>query len=445
MKNNLLILIVIIGLTAGCAKSFLDKKPDQSLVVPTTATDLQSLLDNLDVNNTAPAISQIASDEFYMDASDLQFFTKTEKGAYTWQKDLYEGGFSGEWNGLYKQVFYANLVLWQSKNLQPSPELDRIKGSAYFYRAWAYYHLGQLYAKAFDQNALDQQTSLPLRTSPEIDQQPPVATIGSLYKLINTDLDQAEVLLSTTTTYKNRPSRQSAYGLRSRVRLLMGDYYGAAASCSAYLTLNNELIDFNTLTPSAARPLPPVLENKNPEGLFYSQLLSYSFLSSPLLKIDPELYQLYESDDLRKTCFFRDRGNGIITYKGSYTGTTSFFAGIATDEILLTRAECRIRNNQIQEGLADLNLLRKNRINKNTFVPINPVAGEDLLLMVLKERKRELIARGTRWVDLRRLNKEPQFAKVISRQLGQKTYLLEPNGAGYVFPVPGSETNPTVK
>ena len=346
---------------------------------------------------------------------------------------------------MYKQIFYANVVLSQSALLPPSPELDRVKGSAYFYRAWAYYHLVQLFAKPFDKNMPDHQTLLPIRISPEIDQQPPLATLSSLYARINTDLDEAEALLSTNITYKNRPSKQAAYGLRSRVRLLIGDYVGAETSCSAYLALNSELLDFNTLIPSAARPLPPVLENKNPEGLFYGQLISYAFLTSALLKIDPELYQLYENSDLRKICFFRDRGNGVITYKGSYTGTTSFFAGIATDEILLTRAECRIRNNRIQEGLEDLNVLRKNRFKKTNFVPLNPVTVDDALLLVLQERRRELIARGTRWVDLRRLNQEPKYAKTIIRNLGQNTYLLKPKEDGYVFPLPESESAPSYK
>ena len=55
---------------------------------------------------------------------------------------------------------------------------------------------------------------------------------------------------------------------------------------------------------------------------------------------------------------------------------------------------------------------------------------------VLNERRRELIGTGLRWFDLKRLNKEPRFAKTVIHELDGEVYTLEPNGNNYVLPIP---------
>jgi hypothetical protein len=54
----------------------------------------------------------------------------------------------------------------------------------------------------------------------------------------------------------------------------------------------------------------------------------------------------------------------------------------------------------------------------------------------LLERRKELCFRGLRWQDLRRLNKEPEYAKTLTRKIDGITYTLPPNDPKYVFPIP---------
>jgi hypothetical protein len=87
----------------------------------------------------------------------------------------------------------------------------------------------------------------------------------------------------------------------------------------------------------------------------------------------------------------------------------------------------------------DLNQLLRARWLKGTFVSFTAVNPSDALSQILKERRKELIFRGLRWSDLKRLNKESPFVTTLSRSLNGQTYTLPPNSNLYVFPIPPAE------
>ncbi len=112
--KKIFILIILTGLITGCTKTFLDKKPDQTLVVPHTVQDFQALLDNSNVMNTnLPALGEVSSDNYYVtDAGFASVSVPMFANSYTWNKDIYEGSPDViDWNYAYQQIFYSNIVL----------------------------------------------------------------------------------------------------------------------------------------------------------------------------------------------------------------------------------------------------------------------------------------------------------------------------------------------
>ncbi|MNX64087.1 SusD family protein [compost metagenome] len=88
--------------------------------------------------------------------------------------------------------------------------------------------------------------------------------------------------------------------------------------------------------------------------------------------------------------------------------------------------------------MEDLNTLLSKRFGAG-FVPYTATDQKNAILTILKERRKELLFRGLRWMDLRRLNKEPEYAVTLTRIVNGTTYTLPPNDPRYVYPIPPDE------
>jgi len=426
----------------SCQDTFLDAKPDKSLLVPTTLEDFEMLLDNeTEVMNRVPALGEMSCDDYYTtDEGWTGLSTAIERNAYIWAKDVYNGEVVGDWETLYKQVLYANVVL---EGLEKSSSSEKItakwrnlKGSALFHRAFAFYHLAQVFTSPYDKATASTTPGIPLRLSADVTGKPYRATLEQTYDQIEDDLLKARPLLPTVAAYKTRPSLSALYAMLARVYLSMEDYERAVAHADSSLLFANKLMDFNSLDPSEYRPV----QQLNDEVLFHSIVMPYSYDYSSYTIVDSALYKSFADNDLRKQIYFSDNGGGMINFKGSY-GNYYLFGGLATDEIYLIAAECRARFGDTDAAMDRLNTLLEKRWETGTFVAYNARNADEALKIVLEERRKELIFRGLRWMDLRRLNKDVRFAKTLTRAINGQTYTLSPNDPKYVMPIPIQEIN----
>jgi starch-binding outer membrane protein, SusD/RagB family len=427
----------VLAMLSGC-ESFLDVKPDKALVVPSTLADYQAVLDNFDSMNS-PGLNLIAGDEFTASIEQLQSWEYVERQAYLWADDLYSGAGSVDWDVPYKAVFAANLVLEGAAKLSPDVELSNLMGYAYFYRANAFYGLAQQFAPPYDAGNARAQLGIPLKLTTVVTQTAARANLFDTYQQILADLEQAAGLITAESVWKNRPSRAAVFALLARVQLAMGDYENAEKNASASLALSGKLVDFNELDPAAKLSFPNSPRDANQEVLYYNRMNFYLFFFTPYYQIDSSLYASYSVGDLRKQCYFDTLADGTVFYKGSYAGSFGFFSGLATDEVYLTRAECYARQGRTDQALSDLNALLVKRYKKGAFHPLTAVGPEQALRLVITERKKELVARGLRWADLRRLNKEEVFKTTLRRSLDGKEYVLAPGSLRYTFPIPSNE------
>jgi starch-binding outer membrane protein, SusD/RagB family len=184
-----------------------------------------------------------------------------------------------------------------------------------------------------------------------------------------------------------------------------------------------------------AQPFP--FDRYNAEVLL-SSIMQFIGPQSPTnYRVDTLLYRSYSNNDLRRTLYFRSNGTGTVGFRGGYDGTSTPFNGMATDEVYLIRAECAARAGLKDSALADLNRLLFTRWVTGTFIPFTATTADQALDIILTERRKELILRGSRWFDLRRLNKEPRFAKTLQRIQNNNTiYALPPNDPRYTFLIP---------
>ena len=156
--------------------------------------------------------------------------------------------------------------------------------------------------------------------------------------------------------------------------------------------------------------------------------------------IDTNLLASYAPNDLRRPVYYTQEKSDSFTLKGSYAGTIFPFAGLATDELYLIRAECRARAGQTANALNDLDSLLTHRWRTGTFTGYPIGSAAEALDTILVERRKELAFRGLRWSDLRRLNKEG-WGITLTRNLNGMLYTLPPNSDLYALPIPPDVIN----
>ncbi len=429
-------------LTPACQKQtdWLDTKPNKALVVPATLTDFQNLLNRETLFNTTDnALGFLAVEDFYVTYPVWQArATATERNAYLWAKDIYEGESVGDWNNNYQAIYYCNTVLEGLENMpdafKNTPAWQQVKGTALFFRSYAFYKLASVFCQPYSITSASNDPGIPLKLLSDPNDIEPRASVQQTYDRILGDLTLAVDLLPATAPIASRPSQPAAWALLARIYLSMEDYEKAFLFSDKCLAQNSSLLDLNTLNTSAAYPL--TLFNK--EDLFHTRLTSFGIMSNTNAQVDSNLYRSYQLSDLRRSLYFSNTA-GTIAFKGSYESGSPYYGGLANDEMFLIHSESNARKGNTAAALTDLNTLMQKRWKTGTFVPFTAATAADALTIILTERRKELVFRGLRWTDLRRLNRDTRFAVTITRVLNGINYTLLPNSNLYVYPIPDNE------
>jgi len=248
-------------------------------------------------------------------------------------------------------------------------------------------------------------------------------------------------VMQKTPLHQYRPSKAAAYGLLARAYLSMRKYDSAYKYSNLCLSLKSDLVNYADF-PISTTSTNPTFVPFNQETIFYTDMFStfISNLAVTRAKVDTVLYLTYANNDRRKYLFFVATGL-YQRFKGSYSGS-GFFTGIATDEMFLIRSECNARLGNITSAMTDLNTLLAKRWNSGTFIPLMASDANDALNKILMERRKELIFRGLRWMDIKRLNREGRNI-ILNRLVDGQIYSLQPNANYFALPLPTDIINLT--
>lgn len=447
-----LLLIVFTISTVACGKKFLDYKADQRQVVPKTLDEFQGLLDYFFTMNeqSSTNMGMIGGDEYYVTEAQYNSLLQSsvndfQKNAYIWADVVYVGKepTQVDWMAGYSRVMLANLCLNSLDDIKANADnqdkWNLLKGNALFFRSLAFYEMAQAYCPVYNAATASSDLGLPVRLDADPTVRVARSSVEATYAQMLSDLLEAEKLLPNTPLVIFRPGKAAANALLCRVYMQMGDYTKARESADRCLLINDKLTNFNTLSFTGSFTF-PVNGTNNQEVLFMNSAYIFSINSSSatgtsLFNADSVLFKSYSPGDLRFNAYWGKSGVRNI-FKGSYKGTAAPFTGFATDEVYLNRAECLAREKKTAAALADLNKLRQNRFTPATYVELESNDEQEVLDWVIAERRKELVCRGTRWDDLRRLNKEPRYATTLERQLGDKHYELKPGSLKWTWPLP---------
>ncbi|RYD98764.1 MAG: RagB/SusD family nutrient uptake outer membrane protein [Sphingobacteriales bacterium] len=442
MKANISLGIVFLFtfVFASCEK-FLAVKSDKKLVVPKTLSDVQGLLDDAAYMNlrTTPSFGETAADDYFLTKDVLSIFGAVGREVYLWGNINYR--YANDWSLGYRAIYNANLCLELLADIERNEinqsEWDNVKGSALFFRSYYNLLLLDQFGLAYDSTTSEKDLGIVIRKTSDFNVVSRRANVKECYEAIQTDLGEALTFLPLHAQHMMRPSKTAALALLARMHLYKREYAQALKYADEALAINSQLMDYNSdpsiISLDSAVPFKPF----NREIIFYAEMSSgFGLHAVARSNTDTLLYDQYDVNDLRRVAFFLD-GGGYKRFKGTYSGQAAvLFTGLAVDELYLTRAECLAWLDRWNEGLSEVNLFLKKRWrNTVPFIPVAAGNKSEALDKIRMERRKTLLMRNLRWMDIKRQNKEG--ANIVpSRKVDGVIYTLVPNSASYALPLP---------
>ncbi|SEM17376.1 SusD family protein [bacterium A37T11] len=438
MKININILLPLgIALLLVSCDQFLSKKSDQQLVTPDNLPALQALLDHTG-NITANFCSagEVSADDYYLKPEGYNYMVEDIQRMYRWEPNyVFSTETTNDWMLSYQTVYICNAIL---KALEDIPEIpvnksnrDFIKGQALVHRGFHFLDAAWVWCKSYDAQTAQTDMGLPLRLDPDFNLPSVRSTVQETYDQLIGDLKASIPLLPINSINAYRASKPMAYALLARAYLSMRQYENAYTFADSCLQLRQGLVDFNTLDVAVPNSLPTLNVEVIFNGLFYNSAIYKDYG-----RIPQDLVNSYQSGDLRRAIYFsQDPTDGSFVFKGNFTGDYSQLCGPTVGEMLIIRSECAARLGNTASAITDLNFLLKNRWDPVAFLPISGLQGDALVQKILVERRKELLMRDLRWMDIRRLNADGAGIS-LSREVEGIVYHLEAGSPKFILPIP---------
>ncbi|HEY4337425.1 MAG TPA: RagB/SusD family nutrient uptake outer membrane protein [Puia sp.] len=323
MKNKLIILFLLPALVSGC-KKYLVEQPSGILVGNVAVSTVDGLNAQL-----AGAYSTVIGDwgngfasagpiGMSMGGDDVTTHPGLNKEEFR-EFDLFAvTSFNSRllplWNGLYKTIQSSNNIITNySKVKGDKGSTDQIAGEAYFLRAFSYYYLVRYWGK------------VPLITT--ADYNPSLLTVSrsattDVYKLIETDLQQAEQLVADAKVAAGRVNKGT-------VKAYLAD---------VYLTESGWPLKDNSKLALAAAKAKEVIDNKAAYGFDLFQG-GYGLIFAGGTVED--VFTLFTDNNTNSNHFYGMSGmpgdeNGWDDYCSEINFFNNFPAGARKDAVFLT-------------------------------------------------------------------------------------------------------------
>ncbi|WP_212592628.1 RagB/SusD family nutrient uptake outer membrane protein [Sphingobacterium humi] len=484
-------MLLMTGMFTVCLTScndFLDEKPSKTASLVVTTTDqLQALLNNYTNFFRESNGTYISSTDDYgllhpiYDARPMAYAMYAVQLA-TWDTQyLPNNVLANPWPEEYKKIFTANMVLGNIDRVTGSEQdKKQLIADAHFIRAYSYFQLVNTYCLPYtEQNK--QELGLPIKKSVSFEEPAQRQTVADVYALIESDLAEAlkiEIPLQQSGRLRHwRANTAGVHGFAARYYLSRNDYNQALSYADKALAEHSSLVDYNTEmrygrtgnVPVNGVPVtinyPYTHDNQSDmtdmlnwkEFLYFRSLSHSSWWYVP----SPELLDLYDKEnDLRYEYHIVENysyDRGAINPAYSYPGYIFFFkdrlpSGPTVAEMLLIKAECHARLDQVGTAMNAVNQLRAKRLKPGAAVNLLASTKDEAIRKILEERRREMPFTH-RWQDIRRLNNNDyalddveltrQFysysSSSVERDGGLKTYTLPKNSRRYAAPIPQTE------
>jgi starch-binding outer membrane protein, SusD/RagB family len=416
-----IVLVTFAGVTA--CDDLLDFKPGNEIIADDAIQNVQDLQDLLNaaydvlrgsggnfLGGRFQTISEVMGDNIdgkpgsLNNADLLAYYNKTSS--------FFTGYTQQSFSEPYITIYRANVLLENIGRIQEitQAQADRLRGEALFLRAICHFELVKMFAHPYGTTADNSHLGIVLRTSAGQEARDR-NTVFEVYKSIVDDLDEAKDLIPTSNG--NYATSWAAKSYLAKVYFHMHRFQDA-------FNLANDVIEngpalFNASTDEFTERFSPggsqeslfriVSTPNDHRGAQFSFDYRTDTENIPNLRISRSLYNLSTSNpnDYRGQNWYTIENEGLederISLKKFDDKLYFDVALMHLTEVKFIRAESATELEQFDIALEDINDIRQ-RAGLN---PTSSNTDKNTLLQVIRDEKRkELVAEGHRFHDLRR-------------------------------------------
>ena len=451
MKKQILILLVSVIILGSCnPDEFLDIKPTGTLI-PKTVEDFDKLLEDYNTSfSTMNNLTYMDPDTYMPGKNYNDLYRNKWKRQYEWAENQYTAEENDyDWVYRYEKIHVYNLIINEidGSNLGKRSEQDRkrVKGEAYAQRAFDFFLLVNEYAPHISNSTKDE-PAIPMPLTIDLAAQLHKTTVGKVYEQILDDLGKAEVLLVDAPIYNKkanfRPGKAAMKALHALVNLYAGNFEAAKQFSNEALDLYDFVYDFTTIDhriPGNAWSGLNMFEfdfSTDAKSVLWNRYHRWTYYD-PAQLYHPDLLALFDQNNDQRFYLFSSSHTiyGVdvspdFCYARMKAETNS---GITVPNLILINAEAKARTGDGPGAIAALNKLLVKRI-KN-FTPLQHSDDATTLQLVKNERRKELMATGLNFIDLKRYHAYGESIPTFTRIINGETFTLEPGSPKYVVPI----------
>lgn len=460
IKNIAFIFITISTILFSSCNEYLNEIP-KGQKIPTTWDDFNNFLRNeyADMYKSEMGQVYVLLNDVYR--SPAQQLTKLTQANYNWDESINRIDENTSdyylYNNNYSGIFYANLLLEMVPDATEGSEQQKkmLMAQARVLRAMCYFHTANYHADQYSSSTLDKPT-IPLVTSSSVDAPSPQVSIKELYEFMEEDLLQAIDDLPKVGETIHHATKAAGYGMLARLYLSMSNFPEALKYAEMALGENDSLFDwvqyyendkarFAEPSPEYAaveyNTVPKPMAKSNPENYIfrYGSNLDWSGISGKNMGIPMERAARFEEGDARLRTHWKRRYYSATDeelYFGIH-GEQMNVGGITSPEMYYIKAECLARKGDatnIAAAMDVLNTVRKKRIFPDQYAPATATTTKEAVQKIISEKANEYIQTMIPFWDLRRLNKDPEYAVTLSKTENGETLTLAPNSHLWIMP-----------
>jgi hypothetical protein len=318
-------------------------------------------------------------------------------------------------------------------------EKDNIKGQAYFYRAFGYFTMVQMYGGRYKAEGGNTQPGVVMRNDNSMEPRAR-ASVEDIYTQVNEDLDAAISHLAATQESRSNKSHINVHvarGLKARVLLTQGKWLDAAQMANLVVTQSGAKLQDDTYTTAGAR----FTDQANTEWLWGSKPVlgqaanlthfqgymsneNISYNQNTPRAINCLLYNRITETDVRKKIWFPQAVVPTVLPRAVIPpSTNSKYANYMANKFLVTDPATTGGRDIPFMRLPEMMLIvaegyaRAGGHDADAADALYPLAhhrdpqyvkttktGADLIDEVMFQRRVELWGEGLRFFDLKRLN-----------------------------------------